>query len=116
MKYRLLGKTGLSVSILGYGASPLGDVFGPADMDEICRTVHFAIDSGVNYFDVSPFYGNDALAELRLGKALGGGLREKVVLATKVWQYRFGGVKTNGIKISVTAIAVTDAGGQHEKV
>ncbi|MFL6414348.1 MAG: aldo/keto reductase [Bryobacteraceae bacterium] len=85
MNYRTLGKTGLSVSQIGFGASPLGDVFGKADPSEATRAVHRAIDVGINLFDVSPYYGH-TLAEERLGKALTG-RREKVLLATKCGRY-----------------------------
>jgi L-galactose dehydrogenase len=86
MIYRDLGKTGLRVSILGYGASPLGNEFGAADPKEGIRAVHYAIERGINYFDVSPYYGR-TLAETRLGEALAGGYREKVILATKAGRY-----------------------------
>jgi L-galactose dehydrogenase len=85
MLYRTLGNTGLSVSILGFGASPLGDVFGITDATEGVRAVHAAIDAGINFFDVSPYYGL-SLAEARLGKALLGH-RDKVILATKCGRY-----------------------------
>lgn len=85
MEYRTLGKTGMDVSVLGYGASPLGNEFGQTEFEEGVRAVHCAIDNGINYFDVSPFYGR-GLAEERLGKALAG-KREKVVLATKCGRY-----------------------------
>src|SRR5437016_3122176 len=85
MDYRPLGKTGLRVSVIGYGASPLGNEFGPADFDEGVRAVHLALDSGINFFDVSPYYGR-TLAEERLGRALEG-RRDKVVLATKCGRY-----------------------------
>jgi L-galactose dehydrogenase len=81
MQYRKLGKTGLNVSILSFGASPLGSVFDPADEAEGKNAVHYAIDHGINYFDVAPFYGY-TVAETRLGKALKG-KRDKVFLATK---------------------------------
>ena len=85
MQYRPLGQTGFDVSVIGFGASPLGNEFGPADADEGTRAVHLAIDRGINFFDVSPYYGR-SLAEERLGFALEG-RREKVVLATKVGRY-----------------------------
>jgi L-galactose dehydrogenase len=85
MEYRTLGKTGLSVSIVGYGASPLGDEFGTSDPAEGVRAVRRAIDLGINYFDVSPYYGR-TLAEERLGRALDG-VREGVILATKAGRY-----------------------------
>ena len=85
MKYRKLGRTSLSLSVLGFGASPLGDVYGPTDPAESTRAVHLAIDQGINFFDVSPYYGLN-LAEQRLGEALVG-KRNKIILATKVGRY-----------------------------
>jgi L-galactose dehydrogenase len=85
MIYRELGRTGLKVSIIGYGASPLGNEFGTADPDEGRRAVHYAIERGINYFDVSPYYGR-TLAEARLGQALAGH-RDRVILATKAGRY-----------------------------
>jgi L-galactose dehydrogenase len=85
MQYRLLGRTELKVSVVGFGASPLGDVFGTTDPAEGKRAVHLAIDEGINFFDVSPYYGL-TLAEERLGFALEG-RRAKVILATKCGRY-----------------------------
>ena len=85
MEYRQLGKTGMNVSALSFGASPLGNVFDESDEAEGKRAVHYAIDNGINYFDVAPMYGT-TLAELRLGKALKG-KRDKVFLATKCCRY-----------------------------
>jgi L-galactose dehydrogenase len=85
MEYRTLGKTGMEISIVGYGASPLGNVFGQTDEAEGVRAVHYAIDHGINYFDVAPMYGV-TLAETRLGKALRG-KRDRIFLATKCCRY-----------------------------
>jgi L-galactose dehydrogenase len=85
MEYRKLGKTNELISILGFGASPLGNVFDLGDEQEGINTVHYAIDYGVNFFDVSPFYGI-TLAETRLGKALLG-KRKDIFLATKCGRY-----------------------------
>ncbi len=85
MEYRKLGNTELEVSILGYGASPLGNEFEEIDMREGERAVHMAIDYGVNFFDTSPYYGR-TLSEERLGKALGP-KRTDIVLATKCGRY-----------------------------
>lgn len=85
MIYRQLGQTGLQVSILGFGASPLGQEFGEIDPAEGRRAVYAAIERGINYFDVSPYYGR-TLAETRLGEALAG-RRDKVILATKAGRY-----------------------------
>jgi L-galactose dehydrogenase len=86
MEYRPLGATGLRVSVLGYGASPLGGVYGEVDEAEGIRTVRAALDLGVNFIDVSPYYGA-TLAETVLGKALRGVDRSSYVLATKVGRY-----------------------------
>ena len=85
MPYRPLGRTGLDVSLIGFGASPLGDVFGKTDPSEGKRAVHLAIENGINLFDVSPYYGL-TLAEERLGEALVG-KRNQIILATKCGRY-----------------------------
>jgi L-galactose dehydrogenase len=85
MRYHRLGRTGLNVSEIGFGASPLGNVFGDVDAAECTRAVHCAVDNGINVFDVAPYYGA-TLAERRLGAALEG-RRGKVVLATKCGRY-----------------------------
>lgn len=85
MIYRALGKTGLRTSLIGFGASPLGNEFGASEPQEGKRAVHHAIEQGINYFDVAPYYGR-TLAETRLGEALVG-YRHKVLLATKTGRY-----------------------------
>jgi len=86
MHYRPLGRTGLNVSVLSYGASPLGGVFRDTDESEGIRTVHTALDLGINFLDVSPYYGLTK-AESVLGKALKDIRRDRYYLATKVGQY-----------------------------
>jgi L-galactose dehydrogenase len=86
MNYRTLGKTGLEVSVLSYGASSLGGVFRDINESEGIRTVHTALDLGINFIDVSPYYGLTK-AETVLGKALKGVPRERYYLATKVGRY-----------------------------
>ena len=85
MIYQTLGKTGLKVSIIGFGASPLGAEFGSIVPEEGKRAVDYAINQGINYFDVSPYYGR-TLAEKRLGEFLKG-KRSQVILATKAGRY-----------------------------
>ena len=89
MQRRLLGQTGLSVSILSFGASSLGGVFRTTDDGESIRTVHTALDLGINFIDVSPYYG-ETRAETVLGKALRQIPRDRYYLATKVGQYAEG--------------------------
>ncbi|HZG85951.1 aldo/keto reductase [Paenibacillus sp.] len=86
MKYRKLGKTGLMVSILSYGASSLGSVFRDTDERESVRTVHEAVDLGINLIDVSPYYGLTK-AETVLGKALKDIPRDRYYLSTKAGRY-----------------------------
>jgi L-galactose dehydrogenase len=85
VRYKPLGRTGLNVSVIGFGASPLGNEFDVVDPGEGERAVHAAIEHGINFFDVAPYYGR-TLAEERLGAALQG-KRDKVVLATKIGRY-----------------------------
>ena len=85
MQYRKLGRTGLSVSIIGFGASALGSVFGEVSMRDGQEAVECAIEHGITLFDVSPYYGNTK-AEERLGENLIGH-RDDVVLATKCGRY-----------------------------
>lgn len=87
MQYRTLGKTGLKVSALGFGASSIGGgVFGPVEESHAIRTVHTALDLGINLIDVSPFYGLTR-AEAVLGRALKGIPRDRYFLGTKVGRY-----------------------------
>jgi L-galactose dehydrogenase len=85
VKLRRLGKRNLEVSVIGFGASPLGNVFGNLTTAESVRAVESAIENGINFFDVSPYYGL-TLAEQRLGEALDG-KRTAIVLATKCGRY-----------------------------
>jgi len=88
MKYRILGRTGIKVSVIGLGGSSLGSVFRDVDEAEGIRTVHVALEHGINLIDTAPFYGLTK-AELVLGRALRGIPREKYILATKVGRYGY---------------------------
>lgn len=86
MKYRKLGNTGLDVSVLSYGASSLGSVFRDINEAEGIKTVHEAVDQGINLIDVSPYYGLTK-AERVLGKALKGIPRDQYLLSSKAGRY-----------------------------
>src|SRR5438067_3234328 len=88
MNYRVLGKTGLKASVLGFGTSSLGSVFREVDEAEGIRTVQVALDNGINFLDTAPFYGLTK-AETVLGKALREIPREKYYLATKVARHGY---------------------------
>ena len=93
MVYNELGKTGLRVSNLGFGASSLGGVFRHINEDDAIEAVFAALDGGINYIDVSPYYGHYK-AETVLGKALRQLRRDRYVLSTKVGRYGQDGVNT----------------------
>ena len=86
MNYRTLGSTGVRVSALAYGGSSLGSAFREIDEAEGIRSVHVALDLGINLIDTAPYYGATK-AEAVLGKALKGIPRDRYVLATKVGRY-----------------------------
>ena len=93
MEYRDLGKTGLKVSALSFGASSLGGVFHSIDEGRAVETVFVALDGGMNLIDVSPYYGHYK-AETVLGRALRQIPREHYFLSTKVGRYGKDGVNT----------------------
>ncbi len=93
MIYNELGKTGLRLSNLSFGASSLGGVFHSVREEEAIRAVHTAIEGGINFIDVSPYYGHYK-AETVLGKALREIPRDKYYLSTKVGRYGKDGVNT----------------------
>lgn len=93
MEYREIGRTGMKVSALSFGASALGSVFRETKESEAVAAVHTAVDSGMNFIDVSPYYGHYK-AETVLGKALREIQRDKYYLSTKVGRYGKDGVNT----------------------
>lgn len=93
MNYYEIGKTGLKVSNLSFGASSLGGVFHNIRETEGIQAVFTAIERGMNFIDVSPYYGHYK-AETVLGKALKEIPRDKYILSTKVGRYGKDGVNT----------------------
>ena len=93
MEYRELGNTGLSVSCLSFGASSLGGVFHALKEAEGIRAVHTAVENGINFIDVSPYYGH-LKAETVLGKALREIGRDRYILSTTVGRYGHDGINT----------------------
>ena len=86
MQTRSLGKTGLQVPILSFGASSLGAEFRSVTLDEVLKSVRVALDSGLNFIDTSPFYGR-GMSEVLLGVALKGVPRESYTLCSKLGRY-----------------------------
>jgi aryl-alcohol dehydrogenase-like predicted oxidoreductase len=93
MNYHEIGSTGMKVSELSFGASSLGGVFHNISETEAIQAVFAAIEQGINFIDVSPYYGHYK-AETVLGKALKDIPREKYYLSTKVGRYGHDGVNT----------------------
>ena len=93
MKFNEIGKTGMKVSALSFGASSLGSVFRSTREEEALEAVYTAIEGGMNFIDVSPYYGHYK-AETVLGKALQNIPRDKYYLSTKVGRYGKDGVNT----------------------
>jgi aryl-alcohol dehydrogenase-like predicted oxidoreductase len=86
MEKRTLGKTGMEVSVLSFGASSLGAEFRKIDLTEAVKSVHVALDQGMNLIDTSPYYGR-GLSECLLGFALEGIPRDRYYLCTKLGRY-----------------------------
>lgn len=93
MQYYEIGKTGMKVSFLSFGASSLGGVFHDIKEKEGIEAVSAALETGMNFIDVSPYYGHYK-AETVLGKALKELPREKYYLSTKMGRYGKDGVNT----------------------
>ena len=89
MKRRLLGRTGLEVPILAFGASSLGAEFRRVTVEEALASVRVALDLGMNLIDTSPFYGR-GMSEVLLGIALKDVPRDSYTLCTKLGRYDLG--------------------------
>ncbi|WP_235425695.1 aldo/keto reductase [Cellvibrio mixtus] len=82
MSFRALGASGINLSLLGFGAAPIGNLYQPLNDEQARTAVLSAIRSGVRYFDTAPHYGF-GLSETRLGEALKVS-GEAVVISSKV--------------------------------
>lgn len=86
MQTRPLGKTGLELPILSFGASSLGQEFRSVNLDDALKSVRVALECGLNFIDTSPFYGR-GMSEVLLGIALRDVPRESYTLCTKLGRY-----------------------------
>jgi aryl-alcohol dehydrogenase-like predicted oxidoreductase len=107
MEHRPLGRTGVSVSKLCLGAMMFG-AWGNADHAESIRIIHAALDAGINFVDTADVYGQGESEEI-VGKALGGGRRDDVVLATKVFSPMGDDVNRRGMSRRWIMRAVEDS-------
>ncbi|XP_051146880.1 L-galactose dehydrogenase [Andrographis paniculata] len=91
LELRPLGNTGLKLSCVGFGASPLGNVFKVISESDAIATVRRAFTLGINFFDTSPYYGG-TLSEKVLGKALKAleVPRTEYIVSTKCGRYKEG--------------------------
>ena len=89
MEKRILGKTGLELPILSFGASSLGAEFRSVQLDEIFESVRVALELGLNFIDTSPFYGR-GMSEVLLGIALRQVPRDQYTLCSKLGRYDVG--------------------------
>jgi D-threo-aldose 1-dehydrogenase len=80
---RVLGKSGVEVTIMGFGGAPLGNMYQAFSDQQARATVEACYDAGIRYFDTAPYYGF-GLSEHRLGEALRDKERAELVLSTKV--------------------------------
>ena len=83
---RLLGRTGIEVSALGFGTAPLGDLYRQLDDGAAIAAVERALALGINLVDTSPLYGR-GLAEHRCGTAIRRLPRDQIVVCTKVGRW-----------------------------
>jgi aryl-alcohol dehydrogenase-like predicted oxidoreductase len=94
MEHRPLGRTGVSVSKLCLGAMMFG-AWGEPDHDESIRIIHAALDAGLDFIDTADVYSQGESEEI-VGKALAGGRRDDVVVATKFWGQMGDGANRRG--------------------
>jgi D-threo-aldose 1-dehydrogenase len=85
---RILGKSGVAMTQLGFGGAGLGELFVKVDETTAAATLKAAWDEGIRYFDTAPFYGL-GLSEIRTGRFLDSQPRDEFVLSTKVGRWFF---------------------------
>lgn len=93
MKNRILGRTGLQISEIGFGGWAIGGTsYGPTDDRVSLRAIKYAADHGITFFDTADIYG-DGRSEKLIGEAFKG-IRDRFVIATKVgWDFYHGGTR-----------------------
>ena len=98
-----LGRTALSVTRLGLGSAPLGNMYAPLSEADAAATVDAAWDAGLRWFDTAPLYGH-GVAERRLGAALRRRSRDEMVVASKVGWRLEPGIDPNSIFVDTPAL------------
>ena len=102
MQFRPLGKTGLNLSVVSFGAASMGNEYGnAADEARSIRALHVALDGGLNFIDTSPYYGR-TLSEKVLGRAFKEIRRDRFILGTKCGRYDVADRKSTRLNSSHT--------------
>jgi len=83
METRIFGRSGLRLSVLGFGCGAVGGLMVRGSTADQDRAVGLGLDAGINYFDTAVQYGN-GVSETNLGRVMGAGKRDGVVIGTKV--------------------------------
>jgi aryl-alcohol dehydrogenase-like predicted oxidoreductase len=86
MERRTLGSTGITLPVLSFGASSLGQEYRQVDLNEALDAVRAALDVGMNFIDTSPYYGR-GMSEVLLGVALRGVPRDSYLIGSKLGRY-----------------------------
>jgi D-threo-aldose 1-dehydrogenase len=107
MRTRRLGRTDVELTVLGFGAAPIGNLYREIDEDTALGAVEAAWDGGVRYFDTAPHYGL-GLSERRLGRALVGRPRDEFVVSTKVGRLLVPNPTPVGTDLAAGGFAVPD--------
>jgi D-threo-aldose 1-dehydrogenase len=107
VRAREIGRTGVGVTVLGFGGSTVGNLYRPVDDDTADAAVAAAWDRGIRYFDTAPHYGL-GLSERRLGRALQGRPRDEYTLSTKVGRLLAPNPSPTGSDLETGGFAVPD--------
>src|SRR5277367_452887 len=112
MERREIGGTGLSLTTLGFGGAPIGNLYRATSEVDSGRALDAAWDGGVRYFDTAPHYGL-GLSERRLGAALRGRPRDQFVISTKVGRLLVPNPSPTGSDLESGGFAVPDTLTRH---
>jgi D-threo-aldose 1-dehydrogenase len=108
MRHASLGHTGVSITELGFGAAPIGNLYRAIDDETASRAVTTAWEGGIRYFDTAPHYGL-GLSERRLGAALRQRPRDEFSISTKVGRVLVPNPAPTGSDLQSSGFAVPDA-------
>lgn len=109
MKYRRMGNSGIDISVIGQGTWEMGnDFFGEVDEKLAIDAIRASVDAGVNMVDTAAAYGADGASERVVAKAIKG-IRDKVVLATKLGVLRVAGAYVRCLDPAVMRMEIEDS-------